>query len=299
MNCHQCGAALREGAAFCPMCGTPVLTAGPAQGAAEVGVWAGQPEATPEATAVIPPMTPPVATPAPPGAMPPPPGVYAPIPTAYGAPGVPIANAPSVPPERSVVPVVIAVVVAVVLLVGGVFGLLLAGVLPFDSGGAEVVTTASTDPSSEGSAAEQGSSDFGAPVGAQESPMAGDEEPEPEPIQAPVPGAASQRISTPKVNTPQRQALMDAAREWYGTTSVFYVNQLYVQGDVAVGDIGAQEGGRRQWVIWRGDPWTVVFADDWGSVDEQVIREYAPGASQELIDRLDWFKPWPREFKFE
>ncbi len=95
-----------------------------------------------------------------------------------------------------------------------------------------------------------------------------------------------------------RHSLLAAARAHFSTTSMFFVNQIWVEGDVAVGEIGAEHGGHRIWVVWRGTPWRVVWSGDWGVTDASVMTRDAGQIPPELLGRIDWTKSWPKEFKF-
>jgi hypothetical protein len=95
-----------------------------------------------------------------------------------------------------------------------------------------------------------------------------------------------------------RQSLLDAARRRLKTRSRFFVNQLWVDGEWAIGEIGAEKRGHRIWVVWRGSPPRVVFVRDWGVTDEQVLRAKVGELPPELLARIDWTRRWPKEFKF-
>jgi hypothetical protein len=189
--------------------------------------------------------------------------------------------------------VVAAALVAALLLCGGLGAVAIAwnaGVLGgkrSSAGSAQRTTAATANASAETSVTE-----LAAKPPAAKPPAKGSKPPVAAPVRLPP-------VSTPDKNTPERQALMDAARTYFGTGSQFYVNQLYVQGGFAVGDIGAVQGGHRVWVVWKGSPWRVVYSGDWGVVDEQVLRAKVPGITQDLLGAIDWTKTWPADFTFQ
>ena len=95
-----------------------------------------------------------------------------------------------------------------------------------------------------------------------------------------------------------RQELLDKARTYFSTNSRFFVNQIWVDGDVAIGEIGAEHRGHRIWVVWRGSPWHVVWSGNWGVTDESVLADKVGALPPELLDKIDWTRPWPKAFKF-
>jgi hypothetical protein len=105
------------------------------------------------------------------------------------------------------------------------------------------------------------------------------------------------RPSDPK-KVALRQQLLDAARKRLKTKSRFFVNQLWVDGEWAIGEIGAEKGGHRIWVVWRGSPRKVVYVGNWGTTDEMSLKAHVGTMPPELLARINWTKRWPREFKF-
>ncbi len=115
--------------------------------------------------------------------------------------------------------------------------------------------------------------------------------PPPSPQVEPPPSVSSGPITTPAAGTDERTALMDAARTKLGTTSQFVVYQLFVQGDHAVGDIETASGGKRQFVVFKGGPgWEADWVAAFGSAgaSEAGAKAGAPGASKELLGKIDW-----------
>lgn len=97
-------------------------------------------------------------------------------------------------------------------------------------------------------------------------------------------------VSTPAAGTAVRTALMDAARTRLSTTSQFVVNQLYVQGDAAIGDIETVSGGKRYFVAWRGPEWVAVWSEPFGSSGASLAAATTalPTFSSALLDKVDW-----------
>jgi hypothetical protein len=95
-----------------------------------------------------------------------------------------------------------------------------------------------------------------------------------------------------------RQELLDAARKRLRTKSRFFVNQLWVDGDWAIGELGAEKRGHRMWFVWRGTPRRVVWTGNWGVTDELSLKQHVGAVPPELLRRINWTKRWPKEFKF-
>ena len=95
-----------------------------------------------------------------------------------------------------------------------------------------------------------------------------------------------------------RQELLDQARAYLSTNSKFFVNQLWVDGSAAVGEIGAEHGGHRIWVVWRASPWHVAWSGDWGVTDQSVLDQEAGSLPPGLLAKIDWTRTWPKAFKF-
>ena len=112
--------------------------------------------------------------------------------------------------------------------------------------------------------------------------------------------AATGPITTPKVGSAERTALLDAARTQLNVTSQFDVYQLYVQGDTAIGDIEptAKSANGRIFVAWerRGGKWTGIGASKFGSTAANAAdtARALPSFSTELIDKIDWTLAKPK-----
>lgn len=110
---------------------------------------------------------------------------------------------------------------------------------------------------------------------------------------------ASGPIETPRVGS-ERTALLDAARKTLGITSSFYVYQLYVQGDTAIGDVEptAKSAVGRLFVAWerRGGTWTAIGASKFGSSSANAAStaRALPSFSTELLAKIDWTLPKPK-----
>lgn len=115
---------------------------------------------------------------------------------------------------------------------------------------------------------------------------------------ASVSTAATGPITTPESGSELRKQLLDAARTRLGVTSQFYVYQLYVQGDTAIGDldpVAAKNG--RVFVTWerRDGAWSAIGSSQFGAADANAatMARSLPNFSAELIAKIDWTKPKP------
>ena len=110
----------------------------------------------------------------------------------------------------------------------------------------------------------------------------------------PVTIVASGPITTPVTGSAERTALLDAARSVLHITSEFYVYQLFVQGDTALGDIEpvSKSANGRIFVAWerRNGAWTAIAASKFGapSANAADTARALPTFSTELIDKIDW-----------
>lgn len=259
MNCGACGSPLESDARFCGVCGTPVLQA-------------------------------PVTAPTSPG---PPP-----------LPDMARAAAPAQGASRSSASTVLLVLGIVVAVLVGMAGLGFAGYALVKQVVGPKGPGAPQEVRSTGSVAE---SSTPAPDTAEDTTPAADETSPAVTAPPTVPAALLSPAGTvlnlkDKPSAPNmaalRQRLLDGARKRLKTNSRFFVNQLWVDGEWAIGEIGAEKRGHRIWVVWRGNPSNVVFVRDWGVTDEQVLRAKVGELPPELLARIDWTKRWPKEFKF-
>jgi hypothetical protein len=103
---------------------------------------------------------------------------------------------------------------------------------------------------------------------------------------------ASGPITTPATGSATRKALLDAARAELQSTTSFYVYQLYVQGDTALGDIDSVSKTKngRVFVAWeRTDgKWTAIAVSTFGSTNAATTARALPSFSSELISKIDW-----------
>ena len=110
----------------------------------------------------------------------------------------------------------------------------------------------------------------------------------------PVTIVASGPITTPVTGSAERTALLNAARSTLGITSEFYVYQLFVQGDTALGDIEpvSKSANGRIFVAWerRSGAWTAIAASKFGapSANAADTARALPSFSTELIGKIDW-----------
>lgn len=197
---------------------------------------------------------------------------------------------------------IVAIIVGGVLFVGalGVGGFFVAkqfGLLGGGGGTATTVDSSSTSGTDDG--ASGAVSGDATPTDPDVQPETTTPLPPPQPTVAPAGTVLNlkDRPSDPK-KAAIRQQLLDAARKRLKTKSRFFVNQLWVDGEWAVGEIGAEKGGHRIWVVWRGSPRKVVYVGNWGTTDEASLKAHVGAMPPELLVRINWTKRWPKEFKF-
>ena len=110
----------------------------------------------------------------------------------------------------------------------------------------------------------------------------------------PVTIVASGPITTPVTGSAERTALLNAARSTLGINSEFYVYQLFVQGDTALGDIEpvSKSANGRIFVAWerRNGAWAAIAASKFGapSANAAETARALPSFSTDLIAKIDW-----------
>ena len=111
---------------------------------------------------------------------------------------------------------------------------------------------------------------------------------------APAVIVATGPITHPVTGSALRKELLDAARTNLKSTSEFYVYQLYVQGDTALGDLDpvAKNSNGRVFVAWerRNGKWVAIGASKYGSpaANAPSTARALPSFSPELIAKIDW-----------
>ena len=101
-------------------------------------------------------------------------------------------------------------------------------------------------------------------------------------------------ITTPLAGTAERTTLLDAARTQLNIKSEFYVYQLFVQGDTALGDLEpvSKSLNGRMFVAWerRSGAWAAIAASKFGapSANAADTARALPTFSTALIARIDW-----------
>jgi hypothetical protein len=101
-------------------------------------------------------------------------------------------------------------------------------------------------------------------------------------------------ITTPPSGSAERKALLDAARDKLGSSTQFYVYQLYVQGDTALGDLEPLDSATtgRVFVAWekRMDKWVAIGVTQFGSgaASAASTARALPSFSEQLISMIDW-----------
>jgi hypothetical protein len=79
-----------------------------------------------------------------------------------------------------------------------------------------------------------------------------------------------------------------AARAYLKTTSKFTINQLFQQGNVAIGDITPKSGGARIFIAWVGPTWQVVWTAPMGQGSSTLVRAAVPSVSTALAAKMNW-----------
>jgi hypothetical protein len=116
----------------------------------------------------------------------------------------------------------------------------------------------------------------------------------PEPTATTVPTTTpTPAIATPALGTAERTALLDAARKKFGTSSSFYVYQLFTEGGNAIGDIEPVNGSsKRAFVAWSNGPkkWAVVWTTPYGSsaASKAGADSALPAFSEALLGKMAW-----------
>lgn len=264
MKCANCGSEVGADERFCRVCGTPTVSA--------------------VATPTGPPPLPDIAPMAPARAT-------APLAGPPPVPGVPPASSSAAPVGLIVAIVAGGLLMLCALGAGGFFVAKQMGLLGGD-GRAGVVAT---NPS--GSAIGSSTSSSVA------STTASDPATQPQVTSPPVVNPAGTVLdlrSQPSdlAKAALRLQLLNAARKRLKTSSKFFVNQLWVDGDWAIGEIGAEKGGHRIWAVWKGPSWKLVWTGSWGVTDEMTLNQKVGVMPPELLRSIDWTKSWPAEFKF-
>lgn len=114
-----------------------------------------------------------------------------------------------------------------------------------------------------------------------------------------TPIATSGPITTPATGSKERSALLGAARTKLATTAQFYVYQLYVQGDTALGDIEplSKSTSGRVFIAWerRDGAWSAIGASNFGTkaASAAATARALPSFSAELIGKINWTLPKP------
>ena len=103
---------------------------------------------------------------------------------------------------------------------------------------------------------------------------------------------ASGPITTPAAGSATRKLLLAAARQGLSTSTEFYVNQLFVQGDTALGDLDpvTKTAGKRVLVAWehRDGAWSTIAISTFGLANAAETARALPSFSDELISKINW-----------
>jgi hypothetical protein len=107
----------------------------------------------------------------------------------------------------------------------------------------------------------------------------------------PTVATATGAITKPSSTSALRKALLDAARKKLGTSSGFYINQLYAQGDTALGDLSALNDTKvgRVFIAWEksGSTWSAVSVKKTGTEAASAVRAM-PAFSSALVSKVNW-----------
>jgi hypothetical protein len=101
-------------------------------------------------------------------------------------------------------------------------------------------------------------------------------------------------ITSPASGSTLRKELLDAARTKLGSSTQFYVYQIYVQGDTAIADLDpvSKDTNGRVFVAFekRDGKWTAIGALKFGSVaaNAATTSRALPSFSSELINKVNW-----------
>ena len=107
----------------------------------------------------------------------------------------------------------------------------------------------------------------------------------------PTTTAKTGAITKPSSTSALRKALLNAARKKLGTSSGFYINQLYAQGNTALGDLSALNDAKvgRVFVAWEksGGTWTAVSVKKTGAEAASAVRARST-FSPALVSKVNW-----------
>ena len=104
----------------------------------------------------------------------------------------------------------------------------------------------------------------------------------------PTTAVSSGPISTLNADSAVTASLANAARAYLKTSSKFTINQLFQQGNVAVGDITPKSGGARVFIAWVGPTWKVAWTAPMGQGGSTLARAAVPQMSKELAAKMNW-----------
>jgi hypothetical protein len=119
-------------------------------------------------------------------------------------------------------------------------------------------------------------------------------------VEEPLAEVSTGQITTPASGTALRKAVLKAAANGLGASGTLTVNQLFVQGGAAVGDVTTASGSRSFFALTGGpEAWNVVWSAPFGSTRAKVekLLDAAPEASPELAAKLDFSKTTPKPVK--
>jgi hypothetical protein len=108
-----------------------------------------------------------------------------------------------------------------------------------------------------------------------------------EPTVTPTPKTGA--IVTPPRGSALRQSLLDAARAKIGSSSSWYVMQLYAQDGFAVGELLESGSPGPAWFFGfakRGGAWTAPYSAQNSTTTAAKLRGALPGASRQLIAKI-------------
>lgn len=107
------------------------------------------------------------------------------------------------------------------------------------------------------------------------------------------PATSTGQITTPATGTSARTAVLKAVSKGLGVSGTLTVNQLFVQGGAAVGDVKPASGTRTFFALTGGpDTWELAWSAPFGSslANVEGLLDAAPQVSAELAAKLDFSK---------
>lgn len=119
-------------------------------------------------------------------------------------------------------------------------------------------------------------------------------------VEEPLVEVSTGAITTPAKGSALRAAVLKAAAKGLGASGTLTVNQVFVQGGAAVGDVTTKSCARSFFALTRGTgSWKFAWSAPFGSsrVAVEKLLDAAPEVSPELAAKLDFDKTTPKPVK--